>query len=117
LKFNKIDIYINIIALIFIMMLIGMLFNIWQLVFYTIPLLSIVLMYLGETDEIKRLFSMITLLSFSVITMTVFIWAGSGMTRLDATFGGFSVGSGVFIYIIWPLMTVSGIVYAIIRKA
>ncbi|WP_257352279.1 hypothetical protein [Pseudalkalibacillus decolorationis] len=118
MKSNRVDKIIMACGFLLLLMLVGMTFNIWPLVFFTIPLLTIVLLALGALNKENEWGPLVPwIIGFGIVFTALFIWAGIGMTSQETTFGGFSLGAGVIIYFIWPFITfVLGLLYAMMFK-
>jgi|SRR5699024_102749 len=113
---KQVDKIVISISIVFLISLIGMIINVWELVYYPIPIITILLMILSYVDRLKESIVVRTLTIFSLVTLVAFILAGFGITDTNQSFWGLSLGAGILVYIIWPLSAMSGIVYAIMHK-
>lgn len=117
MKIDRVDGMIIAIAILLSAMLIGMLFNVWYLAFFSIPILATALMGLGTLNRDNRWGPTLPwVVGFGVISIGLFVWAGVGVAS-DQTpgFGGLTVAAGVMVYIAWPVLTlVSGLLYALL---
>lgn len=111
---KKIDIFIALVFLVFVVCLIGMLLNVWYLVFIPIPIAYVLFLMLSVIESLKA--NMKIIMIFSTLMVLIFLFIGIGATDTNPTFWGFSLGAGVIVYILWPFATISGLIYAFINK-
>lgn len=107
MKYNKlIDKFIIVILILQVLMLVGLIFDVWYLAYYPIPLFAgtlIVICLLN--NQIKWKGAIPATLSFSVILIALFIWAGIKMNTNEMGFGGLTHSMSVLFYVIWPFLT------------
>lgn len=95
---------------------IGMLADVWQIVYYALPVFVLLFMLMGSLNARNQWSSrsLAPVIGFSAVLAALFIAAG---VLLESTtrFGGMPVASGLFLYVIWPL-TVFGapLTYAVV---
>jgi hypothetical protein len=115
MKHDRTDALVLTIGGLFALLTIGMTFDIWQLAWLPIPILSVVMIALGCLDRYGRWgASLPPVLIFGVVLTSLFVWAG--LVLFDSgRFGGLQSGIGVVYYVIWPFVTVfSGLLYAVV---
>jgi hypothetical protein len=114
MKHKVIDTIVFCILVLLILMLVGLVFDIWYIAYYPIPLLAaaLVLMSVNKWKGVLPSF-----IIFFGILLFLFIWAGIGMTSQGNGFGGLSLSVGVFFYLIWPFISIfSGLFYAYVYE-
>jgi hypothetical protein len=117
-KLDKIDALVLTIAGFFGLLLIGMLFDVWQLAFYPIPPLAVVLLALGSLNKRDEWGpTMLPVALFGGVLTALWIWMG--LTMFDeGRLGGMQTALGVLYYFIWPFITVfSGVLYALVYSS
>lgn len=117
MRIDRVDGMILVIAILLAAMLIGMLFDVWYLAFFSIPILATALMGLGTLNrENKWGPTLPWVAGFGVISIGLFVWAGVGVISAQTPgFGGLTVAAGVLVYIAWPVLTLaSGLLYALL---
>ncbi len=114
---SKVDRLMPVIAVLLTMMLVGMVFDVWQLAWFAIPILSTVLLALGCLDRRERWGpTKPWIIGFGVLSIALFAWAATGMSSQEPSFGGLSPALGVILYIIWPGTIASGFLYAYLYR-
>lgn len=118
MKQNKVDMLVLASAILLLVMLVGMVFDIWPFVFFTIPILSAVLLGLGALNVQEKWGPLVPwIVGFGIVSTVLFIWAGMGMLDQEQSFGGLSLSAGVLVYVIWPLSSLTlGLLYAYMFK-
>lgn len=117
MRIDRVDGMIIAIAVLLSAMLIGMLFNVWYLAFFSIPILATALMGLGTLNRENEWGPTLPwIVGFGVISIGLFVWAGIGVISSQTPgFGGLTVPAGVLVYIAWPVLTLaSGLLYALL---
>lgn len=92
----------------------GMLFDIWQAVYYAIPVLVLLFMLLGSLNA-RAAWSrgaLVPVFAFWVVLTGLFV-TGAALMGSSARLGGLPASTGVFLYVIWPVSTIGApLVYA-----
>lgn len=97
---------------------IGMLFDIWQAVYYAIPALVLLLMLLGSLNARGEWSprALVPVLGFWVVLSVLFVTAAV-LIGSSSKLWGLPASTGVFLYLIWPLSTVGApLVYAVVYR-
>ncbi|MBM7508060.1 hypothetical protein ABKW28_16600 [Nocardioides sp. 31GB23] len=114
MKLDKMD---TLVAAFFVATLIaaaGMLLDVWQAVYYSIPVFVALFMLIGSLNarnEWSRQF-LVPVVAFAALVGVLFVVAGS---LLDSTarLGGLPASTAVFFYVMWPVTVVGApLVYA-----
>lgn len=118
MNLDKVDAIVIASAALLLAMLLGMVVDIWYLVFFAIPLLVTVFIGLGSLNREGNWGPTVPwLIGFGVLATALFVWAGIGMFDQTPEFGGFTSAMGVILYVMWPFFTVaSGLLYAYVYK-
>ncbi|OAH43513.1 hypothetical protein AYJ66_04455 [Dietzia cinnamea] len=96
--------------------LIGMLADIWQMVFLAVPLFALAMMLMGSlrANGTWDRASSIGIVAYCAVLAVLVVWSivtASG----DATFWGLPMSMGVIVYLIWPYTAVgAGLLYAFV---
>ncbi|WP_199433671.1 hypothetical protein [Qaidamihabitans albus] len=88
--------------------IVGMAFDYWQLVYYSIPVLTALFMLmaaLNRREEWSRPV-VVGVAVFGGVMLTLFV-AGNVALHTDGRIGGLPVATAVFLYAIWPVTTVA----------
>ncbi|GAB4084493.1 hypothetical protein GCM10028784_11230 [Myceligenerans cantabricum] len=96
----------------------GMLWDQWQVVYYSIPVMVTVFMLLGSLNRHDRwhVASVAAVLAFGGILAVLFVVAQVTL-RGSGTLGGLPTSSAVVLYAIWPLTTVGApLLYALVYQ-
>ncbi len=116
MKLDRIDVLVAAITAATLLATIGMLADVWQIVYYALPVFVLLFMLMGSLNSRDRWSarSLTPVIAFSTVLTALFITAG---VLLESTmrFGGMPIASGLFLYVIWPL-TVFGapLTYALV---
>lgn len=97
---------------------IGISFDLWQLVYYPIPLLVTLFMMMGALDE-KDTWSRaaITWILVFGLVLTLLFAAADAMLRGEVLIGGLPASTAIFLYALWPFSTVAGpLLYALVYR-
>lgn len=115
MKVDKIDAIVLSCGLLFGLLFIGMLTDVWQLAFYPIPLLAMVLIALGSLNKANKWGgALLPLVVYGLILVALFAWMGVTMFD-DSRLGGMQTPLGILYYVIWPFITIfSGLLYALV---
>lgn len=113
---KRADILIHAFAAISAFALLGMLIDVWQMVFLTVPLFAVVLMLKGSlrSDGTWEKQSTIGIVGYCAVLAVLVAWSilshGS-----DAEIWGIPMSMGVIVYFIWPYTAVAaGLLYAFV---
>lgn len=116
MKLDRTDTLVAAIAAATLLATIGMLADIWQIVYYALPVFVLLFMLMGSLnarDEWSPR-ALAPVIGFSAVLAVLFIAAGvllESTTRL----GGMPIASGLFLYVIWPLTVVGApLTYAVV---
>ncbi|GAA1195171.1 hypothetical protein [Prauserella alba] len=88
---------------------VGVLFDLWHLVYYSIPSLVTIFMLMGSLnrrDEWKT-GATARIVSFGA-ALTVLFVVSNATLHGDGVIGGLPTSTAVFVYMIWPLASVVG---------
>lgn len=114
---RKVDGLMPVIAVLLATMLVGMVFDVWQLAWFAMPILATVLLALGCLDRQERWGpTKPWIIGFGVLSSALFAWAATGMASQEPSFGGLSHAMGITLYIIWPGTVASGFLYAYLYR-
>ena len=95
------------------LMLAGMLFDLWWLIFYPIPALILVFMLLGGTNRsgsFRGVRSGIT--AYCAVLLALFVPMGA-LQGADLQMFGLQFSMGLMLYVVWPFTVLtSGLLYA-----
>lgn len=93
---------------------VGMVFDIWQAVYYSIPVFVALFMLIGSLNarnEWSRR-HLLPVVAFSAVLGALFVAAGV-LVNSSAMLGGLPASTGIFLYVVWPLTVVGApLVYA-----
>ena len=113
---TRADMLIHAFAAVSALALVGMLIDVWQLVFLTIPLFAVVMMLKGSlrSDGTWERQSTIGIIGYCVVLAGLVVWSilsdGS-----DTTLWGIPMSMAVIVYFIWPYTAVvAGLLYAFV---
>lgn len=113
---KRADLLIHAFAAISAFALVGMLIDVWQMVFLTVPLFAVVLMLKGSlrSDGTWERQSTIGIVGYCVILAGLVAWSILSYTS-DATLWGIPMSMAVIVYFIWPYTAVvAGLLYAFV---
>lgn len=116
MKLDRTDTLVAAITAATLLATIGMLADIWQIVYYALPVFVLLFMLMGSLNARDEWSSraLAPVLGFSAVLAVLFIAAG---VLLESTtmFGGMPIASGLFLYVIWPLTVVGApLTYAVV---
>lgn len=98
---------------------VGSTFDIWQALYYAIPIFATVMMLFGalnSTDRWKRA-NVVLISVFSAVLIGLFILAHT-FTSSSVMLGGLPATTAVFVYIIWPWTAIGApLVYAAVHRS
>ena len=117
--FDRVDALVLFVTLTAVSTAVGSIFDIWQAVYYTIPVLTLVFMLMGALNSTNAWHrSNVALISmFSAVLIGLFIVAEVVIDG-SAMMGGLPASTGIFVYIIWPWTAVGGpLVYAAVHRS
>lgn len=98
---------------------VGSIFDVWQAVYYTVPVLTVVFMLMGAMNSTDEWHSpnVILIGVFSAVLIGLFVIA-EVLIDSSVMMGGLPVTTGIFVYIIWPWTAVGGpLVYAAVHRS
>lgn len=87
--------------------IVGMFFDVWQLVYYSIPVLTVLFMLMGalnKRDEWSPAV-VVRMATFGGVILALFVIANVTL-HSDALIGGLPAATAVFLFGIWPVATV-----------
>lgn len=93
---------------------VGMLFDVWQAVYYAVPALVALFMLIGSLNARNEWSPrhLRPVLGFSVVVLALFVAAGVSLES-SATWGGLPVSTAIFVYALWPATVLGApLVYA-----
>lgn len=97
---------------------IGMLFDVWQAVYYAIPAFALLFMLLGSLNSRNEWSpqALVPVLVFWVPLAALFV-AAAALIDNSVELWGLPVSTGIFVYLIWPLSTVGApLAYAAVYR-
>lgn len=95
---------------------VGMLFDVWQAVYYAIPAFVLLFMLLGSlnADDAWSPRALVPVLAFWLPLTGLFVVAAV-LIESTSELWGLPVSTGIFVYLIWPLSTVGApLAYAVV---
>jgi sodium/proline symporter len=113
------DVLVLLVSLAALATAVGSIFDIWQAVYYTVPVLTVVLMLMGALNSSDEWHApnVVLIGVFSGVLIGLFVVAEIAIDS-SAMMGGLPVATGIFVYIIWPWTAVGGpLVYAAIHRS
>lgn len=96
--------------------LVGMLIDVWQMVFLSVPLFAVVLMLKGSlrSDGTWEKQSTMGILGYCAVLAGLVVWSILTFSS-DATLWGIPMSMAVIVYFIWPYTAVgAGLLYAFV---
>lgn len=95
------------------LMLLGMVFNLWWLIFYPIPALILVFMLLGGTNRAGSYRGVRTgIAAYCAVLLLLFVPMGA-LQNADMQMFGLQFSMGLMLYVVWPFTVLtSGLLYA-----
>lgn len=107
MKLDRTDAVVAAVSVATLLAAIGMLFDVWQIVYYAIPAFVLLFMLLGSLNAEDRWSprALAPVLVFCLPLTVLFVVAAAGMGS-NGELWGLPVSTGVFVYLIWPLTTV-----------
>lgn len=116
MKLDRTDIVVAAVSVATLVAAIGMLFDVWQAVYYAIPVLALLFMLLGSLnarDEWSPR-ALVPVLAFWLPLTALFV-AAAVLIENSGELWGLPVSTGIFVYLIWPLSTVGApLTYAVV---
>lgn len=97
---------------------IGMAFDVWQAVYYSIPAFALVAMLMGSLDSRDEWSPamLAPVVGFWLVLTALFV-AGAVLLRSTGELGGLHVSSGIFLYLVWPVTSIGApLVYALVHQ-
>lgn len=106
---DRVDRLVAIFFVITTLSVVGMIFDLWQLVYYSIPLVTVLLMLMGALNRRDEWSgpAVVPAAAFGGLLLVLFA-LGDVLLNTDALMGGLPAATGVFVYVIWPVTTVAG---------
>jgi sodium/proline symporter len=108
-RIDRIDRMVAVCFVAMLVALVGMLFDVWRLVYYAIPVLTVLFMLMGALDKRDewRASVVAPVAAFGGVLLVLFAIADA-VLYTDVMFGGLPAATGTFLYVIWPVATVGG---------
>lgn len=113
---KRADLLIHAFAAVSAFALLGMLIDVWQIVFLSVPLFAVVLMLKGSmrADGSWEKQSTIAIVGYCAILAGLVVWSVLSYSS-DATIWGIPISMGVIVYFVWPYTAVvAGLLYAFV---
>lgn len=87
---------------------VGMVFDYWQLVYYAIPVLTALFMFMAALNRRDAWSTpvLVGVAAFGGVLLALFV-AGNVVLRTDGWIGGLPAATAVFVYAVWPITTVA----------
>ncbi|QYJ03640.1 hypothetical protein KUV85_15085 [Nocardioides panacisoli] len=116
MNLDKTDTVIAAISAATLLAAIGMIFDVWQAVYYAIPAFVLLFMLLGSLnarDEWSPR-ALVPVLGLWSVLAALFVAAGM-LAGSSAELGGLPASTGIFLYLVWPISTVGApLAYAVV---
>ncbi len=119
MKLDKIDALVAAVTAATLIAAVGMLFDIWQAVYYSIPVFVLLFMLLGSLNarDAWSTRTLVPVVAFGLVVTALFVAAGVLIDSTE-TLGGLPVSTAIFLYVLWPLSVVGGpLVYALVYRS
>ena len=116
---DRTDVLVFIVTLSALATAVGSIFDIWQAVYYTIPVLTVVFMLLGALSSADRWHAPNVALigAFSAVLIGLFI-AAEAVIGSGTMMGGLPLTTAIFVYFVWPWTAIGGpLVYAAVHSS
>lgn len=116
---DRTDVLVFVVTLAALSTAIGSMFDIWQAVYYMIPVLALVFMLMGALNSRDKWKTpnVVLISGFSAVTLGLFI-VGEFFINSSAMMGGLPATTAVFVYLIWPWTAIGGpLVYAAVHRS
>lgn len=96
-----------------VLMLLGMVFDVWWLIFYPIPVLIMIFMLLGSTNRAGSFRGVMPgILAYCAVLLLLFVPMGF-LQNADLRLFGLQISMGLMLYVVWPFTVLtSGALYA-----
>ena len=107
--FNRSDVLVGVLFVLTSTAALGMLFDVWRLVYYCIPAAAGLFMVMGSLSR-RDTWSpalLTVILTFTAILAALFFAADVTLSS-DATVGGLPLATGIMVYILWPYSVLAG---------
>lgn len=119
MKIDKTDALVLVIGIASLGTALGSLFDIWQAVYYAIPLLTVAFMLMGSLSLKGTWHSAnITLIVVYCAVFTGLFIAAQVTLGSTSMLGGLPLATAIFVYMIWPFTAVGApLVYATVHKS
>lgn len=107
MKLDRIDALVAVFTVATFVAAVGMIFDVWQGVYYSIPVFSFLFMLIGSLnarDEWSPQ-ALVPVVAFGVVLAGLFVVAGV-LIESDTTWGGLPAATAVFTYLVWPVSVV-----------
>ncbi|PXY27793.1 hypothetical protein [Prauserella muralis] len=87
---------------------VGMVFDYWQLVYYAIPVLTALFLFMAALDRRDAWSTPVLagVAAFGGVLLALFV-AGNVLLHTDGWIGGLPAATAVFLYAVWPVTTVA----------
>jgi hypothetical protein len=111
---DRVDALVGIFFAVTLLSAVGMLLDIWQAVYYSVPLLVAVFMLIGSLNARNEWSAqhLRPVIAYAVLLMALFL--GAGLTlESSGTWGGVPISTAIFLYVLWPVTAIgTPLVYA-----
>ncbi|UMG91734.1 hypothetical protein [Nocardioides sp. TF02-7] len=117
MKLDRTDVLVAAVTVATLFAAVGMAFDVWQAVYYSIPAFVLLFMLLGSMSSREEWSSavLVPVVGFWAVLTALFV-AGAVLMDSSRELGGLHVSSGIFLYLIWPLGTIGApLVYALVH--
>lgn len=111
---DRVDALVGVFFAVTLVAALGMLFDIWQAVYYAVPALVAVFMLIGSLNARNEWSTqhLRPVLGFAAVLFLLFVAAGLTLES-SASWGGLPISSAIFLYLVWPVtVVVAPLIYA-----
>jgi sodium/proline symporter len=116
MKLDRTDLLVAAVTAATLLAAIGMLFDVWQAVYYSIPAFVLLFMLLGSLNARDEWSpgALVPVVGLWLVLAGLFVAAGA-LLGSSGELGGLPVSTGIFLYLIWPISTIgASLVYAVV---
>lgn len=118
MKLDRIDALVAVFTVATFIAAVGMIFDVWQGVYYSIPVFSLLFMLIGSLNarDAWSPRALVPVVVFGVVFAGLFVAAGL-LVGSQATWAGLPVSTAIFTYVVWPVSVIGApLVYAAVYQ-
>lgn len=116
MKLDRTDALVAAVSLATLLAAVGMLFDVWQAVYYSIPAFVLLFMLLGSLNarDAWSPRAIVPVLCFWAVLAGLFV-AAAVLIESSGELGGLPVSTAIFLYLIWPISVLGApLTYALV---